>query len=317
MCIIVAKNAGVKMPTKEILSNCFTNNPDGAGIMLAAKNQVVGVKGLMTFDAFTAALKKLEKRFGSLNKLPVVMHFRIKTHGAAIAANTHPFPVAASYKPMRRLEWTSTLGMAHNGIIQAVGHHEDIKKENVSDTMVFIRRIVQPIAAKIDIMQDDKVLDALEMAADSKLAFLNAQGVLKLRGRFEMKDGVYYSNSTYEAARYKSWRIYGYDWDDYGIQSVTTTKKGGKKENDWPALSPDDEKYLMEELALDYGLDILGEGCTIVCEDFEFTPCHVKYAVLDETGELYYWDDENYEWFPSSYSDKWVDIRFKEAEVDA
>ena len=314
MCIIVAKNAGVKMPSETILATCFTNNPDGAGIMVGAKGKVYGFKGLMTYDAFTAKLKQLEKRFGPLDKLNVVMHFRIKTHGAAIAANTHPFPVASSYKALRKLEWVSDLGMAHNGIIDATGHHPDIKQENVSDTMVFIKRIVAPIARQANIMKDQKLQEALRLAAGSKLAFMDSEKLVVL-GDFQYKEGVYYSNSTFETARYSYYGWSAIDWDDYDIPGYTKSK-GKKGHEEWSKLSPDDEKYLMKELAFDYGLELLPLGFTIVCKEYEVTPTVNQYA-MDDGFQLYYWDPDGYDWFESSYNDSLVDIRFSEEDADA
>ena len=305
MCIIVAKNQGVKMPSKEIITNCFTNNPDGAGIMLAAKGKVYGFKGLMTLDAFQAKLKQLHKQFGSLDKLPVVMHFRIGTHGANIAANTHPFPVAGGYKALRRLEWTSTLGMAHNGIISATGHHADVKKENVSDTMVFIRRIVAPIAANMDIMKNQAVLDALQMAADSKLCFLNARGELKCLGSFEMKDGVYYSNGTYESPRvkYAKFAPYLYDWDDYDFPKSNL-------KTEYPRLSHFEEAELAVDIADDYGLEILTDDYIVRGDGYELRLDPSTYAVDWADCSLYYWDSSIYDWVPSNFHD--VDIVLRE-----
>ena len=37
MCIIVAKPKGQDVPSKEILKQCFTKNPDGAGMMYPVK----------------------------------------------------------------------------------------------------------------------------------------------------------------------------------------------------------------------------------------------------------------------------------------
>ena len=314
MCIIVAKNAGVKMPTKETLSTCFTNNPDGAGIMLAAKGKVYGFKGLMTYDAFMAKLKQLKKRFGFLDDLPVVMHFRIGTHGANIAANTHPFPVVSSYKTLRKLEWTSDLGMAHNGIISSVGHHPDVKKENVSDTMVFVRRVVAPIASKMDIMAYPDVLNGLQLVADSKLCFLSRTGQMNVLGDFIHDGGIYYSNSTYKEARVRYNRYYSplvYDWDDYDY-AWKTDKKSVRT-----TLSPDDEKYLMEELAVDYGLTQLEKGWKLICDGFEVSLDNAGYALDESDGSLFVWDSVHCEWIESSYNDSYIDLVYTGGDADA
>lgn len=314
MCIIVAKPAGIKMPTNEILSNCFTNNPDGAGIMLSAKGKVWGFKGLMTFDALTARLKKLQKTFGDLDKLPVVLHFRIGTHGANIAANTHPFPVAASYKVMRRLEWTGDLGMAHNGIIQALSSHPDIKAQNVSDTMAFIRHVVTPISKVCALMKNDRVLDAMQLTSGSRLAFLDAKGTLKVLGDFVVSEGVFYSNTTYEAPRYKPYGLHDYGWADWeGWFPKDKAKKRGEK----PRLSRDDENYLMGSLAFEYGLTRLGSNITICCPDYEVPGSSIEYALDEGDGTLCYWNEDDYDWVPSSFSDEYVDLLLEGEERDS
>lgn len=317
MCIIVAKSAGVKMPADNLLSNCFTNNPDGAGIMVSAKGKVYGFKGLMTYDAFTAKLHQIEKRFGDLDKLNVVMHFRIKTHGTVIAANTHPFPVTSSYKAMRKLEWVADLGMAHNGIIDATCHHPDVKKENVSDTMVFIKRIVAPVVEQTSIMKNDKLLEALRLSADSKLAFMDGKRLVVL-GDFKYIDGIYYSNSSYEAVKYTNWLPYAWDdddaWDAY-IDEKYVKKSSWNKDEDRPSLDQASMDYLMEETAVDYGLTIFPLGFSIICKDYEITPKFLRYAT-DGVG-LYYWDTEVFDWYESSYKDDLVGYRVEGVAVDA
>ena len=56
MCIIVIKPQNVAFPSKEILKNCFTQNPDGAGFMYPANHKVMIEKGFNNFDKFYGAL---------------------------------------------------------------------------------------------------------------------------------------------------------------------------------------------------------------------------------------------------------------------
>ena len=198
MCVIVAKEAGINMPSEDKLKNCFYHNRDGAGIMLASKGKVFGFKGYMTWESFKAALNKLEKRFGSLRKLPVVMHFRIGTHGENIPENTHPFPLCASYDKMRETHWVSAQGVAHNGIISALSYHPDISAENVSDTMVFVKRVIAPIAKTTVISSRPDILEGLGLMAGSKLAFLDCSGKIVTAGAFVKDEEVLYSNSSYK-----------------------------------------------------------------------------------------------------------------------
>lgn len=266
MCIIVAKPAGAKMPGKKIISNCFSNNPDGAGIMLCANGKVRGYKGLMTYESVINQLAKLEKKYGKLDNFNVVMHFRIGTHGANIAANTHPFPVTGTYKAMRKLEWIADLGMAHNGIISDVSSHKDIKKENVSDTMVFIRRVVNPIARATNIMKSPEILEALRLAAGSKLCFIDKDGNMEALGDFVFEDGVYYSNSTYSHERITySWKNYMGGWtSSKGWTPAAYSYEYNYDDKEIVYLSKDDEDFLMQSLAEEYGMEILDEDDVIV-----------------------------------------------------
>ena len=288
MCIIVAKPMGVKMPSKKIISNCFDNNPDGAGIMFCARGKVYGYKGLMTFESVINKLEMIEKKFGSMNKMNVVMHFRIGTHGGNIAANTHPFPVTGSYKVMRSLQWVSDLGMAHNGIITDVSYHADIKRENVSDTMVFMKHVVHPIAKLTNIMKNDEILEALRLASGSKLCFIDGKGNMEVLGEFTFEDGVFYSNQTYKQKRivypiksydWRDWTSAAYkDWDDYEVK------------DDKIYLSKDDEDYLMKSLASEYGMELLNENDIIVfTKDYSEPVGKHKLAFSPADAGIYEW----------------------------
>ena len=52
MCIIVAKEKGQKLPSKDILKTCFNNNDDGAGFMYVQDGKVIIDKGYMDFKSF-------------------------------------------------------------------------------------------------------------------------------------------------------------------------------------------------------------------------------------------------------------------------
>lgn len=208
MCVIIAKKKGIKMPKKYLLQNCFLSNPDGAGIMIQYGDKVYGWKGLMSFAAFKSKLSKIEKRFGNLDKLNVVMHFRIGTHGSNKPENTHPFPISECYDDLRELEWTANSAVAHNGIIDITKYHKDVKAEDVSDTMVFIKRIIAPVAKLVPVVKHRNIIESFGIASESKLAFLDNKGNMELYGDFNDYDGVWYSNYSYFG--YGRW----YDPDD-------------------------------------------------------------------------------------------------------
>lgn len=308
MCIIVVKKSGVVMPSEQVLKNCFDYNSDGAGIMLASNGKVYGFKGLMTFKAFKSKLNQLEKRFGNLNKLPVVMHFRIGTHGTNKAENTHPFPISTNYDDLRELEWTATNGVAHNGIIHCTQTHPDVRLEDVSDTMVFIKRIIAPLARMVNIQKHTDVLDGFQIAAESKLCFLDGKGNIKILGDFNKKDGVWYSNYTYMDAynRYGSCYSYGWSADDetfrekWGDWRAWYDSKTSSVKSIPSSTATFEEKYeysdskYKEAERLDL---IIGDwsfefqydagngriGSDIFTDD---------YAYDGETGDIYIWDEK-------------------------
>src|SRR5690606_4790814 len=129
MCIIAIKPAGIKMPATETIENMWHNNPDGAGIMYAIGGTVHIEKGFMTLKDFKKALKRLEKTV-NVTSTPIVLHFRITTHGGTSPGNCHPFPVTEKLPLLQMTKCKAPLAVAHNGII-------DIKpsQKNISDTI--------------------------------------------------------------------------------------------------------------------------------------------------------------------------------------
>lgn len=307
MCIIVAKNAGIAMPANDVLKNCFENNPDGAGFMLAAKNAVYGFKGLMSLEELTQELEKARKRFGNLDKLSVVLHFRISTHGSVVGGNTHPFPLKGGYREMRRLEWVADQGFAHNGIISLTSHDGDIKKHNVSDTMVFAKKFVNPIAKHCQIASDKDILDMLFDLAESKLCFLNRKGKIATRGEFQSRDGILYSNSSYEKRSYSLSNIngwyssyYSYDYSNHGTSGSSNTSL---------SLSKQELMDYINELADENGLYPLPKGSVIFFRDNSVD--NVAYSgefYIDDCGWLYIFREDRLDFSIYATEDEYEEI---------
>lgn len=220
MCIISAKPAGVKMPDTETIRRMWYANKDGAGLMYAADGKVVIHKGFMKLADFEAALADLAKRH-DLTALPLVMHFRITTHGGTKPANCHPFPVTRSIKSLQALKAYSSMGVAHNGIIP-------IRPRNgISDTMEYIATQLAPLYSALpDFTRNAHALELIENAIQSKMCFLTDKGEITTVGNFTRDNGVLYSNLSYAsyASRYAFW----FDGDDY-IPAAPKVPAGGKK----------------------------------------------------------------------------------------
>lgn len=216
MCIIAAKSAGVALPSDETMEIMFSNNDDGAGFMYwDAKHSIVVIKkGFMDFDSFLTAIHEIKNPTAT----PIVMHFRIATHGGVNAACCHPFPVTDNEGLLRKPESRCKIGVAHNGIISSVDPNKD-----ESDTMCYIREQLAPLSKALPKFYENKyALELINNAIGSKMAFL-ADGKITLVGKFEENKGIHYSNSTF---KYMTWR-YGlysekydgtltkWDYDEY------------------------------------------------------------------------------------------------------
>ena len=214
MCVIAAKPKGVDMPSYETLNSMWIANPDGAGLMYVHEGHVIIDKGYMTFDDFIKHLTQLDKKI-NLKNTAVVLHFRIGTHGGNVPANTHPFPISDNVSVLQKLHSKANIGVAHNGII-----HIEPRQKDISDTMEYIASQLAPLYRydkkfykKKDLMQ------LVENAIRSKMAFLTADGVIYTIGAFTEENGILYSNMSYKyfgtwrTSTYRSWPV-DYDLDE-------------------------------------------------------------------------------------------------------
>ena len=228
MCIIAIKPAGKKLPATATIENCWYNNNDGAGFMYAAGGTVHIEKGFMTLKDFKAALKRLDRDINVINT-PVILHFRITTHGGTEAANTHPFPVTEKLPLLQMIKSKAPLAVAHNGTI-------DIKpsRKDISDTMEYIINQLAPLyQLKKDFYQQPAGKKLVYNFIKSKMVFMDGTGRIDTVGDFiSDKDGILYSNNSYKArAIYYNWDLwdYGMDWYDskYGKYMTWLTEDDG------------------------------------------------------------------------------------------
>lgn len=193
MCVIAAKPAGVKMPTREQMEVMWFNNPDGAGIMYAKDGKVHIDKGYMKPSAFLAHVEALQRKV-NLDEIPVVLHFRIASAGGIKPENCHPFPLTSSEQMIRRLHCVSDVGIAHNGTIHGYGN------SLLSDTMQYIMLQIYPLSCAVPYFYRNRA--ALETIVNSTkgswMVLLSCEGDLITIGDFfPEQDGIFYSNKTF------------------------------------------------------------------------------------------------------------------------
>lgn len=192
MCIICYKPIGKNLPSKTKIKTMFRNNPDGAGFMYADGKHVYIVKGLMTLGEFNRELNKIRK---NAQELPVVMHFRITTHGGTSKGMTHPFALTANVQELTATRNTTACGVAHNGMIPITSY-----AKKMSDTAEFISRYMVKLLDPQNV--DVDVLDIIEEVIESKMCILTADKDVHLLGQFTTDgNGVFYSNDSYKSPR--------------------------------------------------------------------------------------------------------------------
>ena len=200
MCVIASKPAGIEMPKDEYIRNMFENNSDGAGLMYAVRNKVHIEKGFMDLTSFKIKLAELDAAYG-LKNLPLVMHFRITTHGGTKPENCHPFPITDSEALLKKRICTTDVGVAHNGIIDIV------PRKGISDTMEYIISQLAPLKKAVPNFYKNKwLVKMIYNAIDSKMVIMDGKGDMTYIGEFKECDGIKYSNQSY---------AYSYKWLDF------------------------------------------------------------------------------------------------------
>lgn len=175
MCILVYKPAGVKLPAKNIIQNCYKNNPDGCGMMWVENNEVKIDKGLYDFETFYSKLLEHEDK-------NLIFHCRIKTHGEIKAENCHPFKI------------TEEFALAHNGILHVQCYQGMTDSESFGiDYMGHLTRE--------DLFNEkiQKILNEIVVANSSKVAVMtNKDEVILFNPKgFIEENGVFFSNGTF------------------------------------------------------------------------------------------------------------------------
>lgn len=282
MCIICAKPANIKFPDMDTVRNMWYGNPDGAGIMYPTKKGRVQIeKGFMKLSDFEKRLASLTKEI-DLDKTPVVMHFRITTHGGTTPGNTHPFPLTDSVDRLKLTRVTSSVGIAHNGIIHSVS-----PRRGISDTMEYIATQLAPLSRALpDWYHNQDALTLVRNGIDSKLAVLTGDGEIVTIGEFNTNNGIMYSNYSWQGHGSRSASaMWTYAWDDYAPWEADTKtkskgKKGKGKKKKPEALTVQKAPLMWLALADEGAYVKTASGMLVEGEDF----------LMDADGKLYIYD---------------------------
>ncbi len=182
MCILINQPAGKEI-SKTRAKRLWGYNPDGGGFAYMKPAGGIGVRKEMEFNEYWPLYRSHRGMYGNDN--PMMLHFRIATHGTVNAENIHPFHI------------NENMVMGHNGVI-----HDIPTSEEISDTRIFISDVLPELP---ETWLDQPYLVAMveEWIGWSKLMFLTDVPYLKENVYIlnaatwtDSSDGLQYSNTS-------------------------------------------------------------------------------------------------------------------------
>jgi len=228
MCVAIVKPVNIKIPSKEILYNCFKNNPHGAGYSYSNGDFVIINKGFETFDSFYKSLLESEANEDKL----VFIHFRIANRGLKDRGNTHPFPISNNLTKLRIIHSNHCkYALIHNGLFN-FNDKEYLKYEPlnvISDTMLFSMKLherLEKLSENIENISSDYSLPSVvaynlltntteytpyinNMIKDTcRFAIMGVENKFQLFGKWIEEDGIYYSNNSFKQTKSKTRYVY-------------------------------------------------------------------------------------------------------------
>lgn len=241
MCIIAIKPSGAKLPDEQTIKTMFERNPHGAGFMYPYKGRVEIRKGFMTYDGFIQALRNVHNHIG--DGAPIVMHFRITTHGGTCPENTHPFPLTNDIAEMKKLYCSAKIGIAHNGIINIKP-----RDNTVSDTQEYIASVMYPVYRHNKrFYKTQRILNGIRDTINgSRMAILTGEGKVYRIGNWVEKDGCFYSNDSFKERDTRWAYTYSYTpktapWEDEPKKAATKPSYASRYSPMYALIMPLDE----------------------------------------------------------------------------
>lgn len=279
MCIAIVKPEGTVI-SDETLIECYTNNPDGAGIAYARDNHIVIVKGIFSTKELIKQVRKAEQ----VAEGAMLIHCRIGTSGPNNKVNCHPHIV------------NDQCVLIHNGILDI-----DVPKNSkVSDTILYIQEFLKELPK--DFMHNKAMTKLIEdhIGSHNKFCLLDNKGNYTIINEKagEWEDGIWYSNWSYIGYRGYTFKDYE-QYEELDMQDQAAYFELADLINeDIDNMSIDEMEYLTEDPVVNF-------------DTFRLEPPYAKYNGDSRVMELYKFNQDLY-WL---YIDKWDEFHKEEQEV--
>ena len=186
MCIAILNTA--EAIDEQILINCYEGNRDGQGLIYAENGQLKIYKTL-DLKEFLNTYYEVRKQI----KTPIVIHFRMATHGNIDLENCHPFKV------------NKNLAFVHNGIIANYGNG------NYSDTYCYNEKRLKTLQNNFLKSRFIREFIAEEIGSYNKLIFMDNHSNYTIVNE---EVGIWENDNWYSNSGYKYSSNYWYTNDD-------------------------------------------------------------------------------------------------------
>lgn len=277
MCVILVKERGIELPTKDVLESCWKRNPDGAGFMFNDCNKVVIMKGFMTFEEFYLRLQTANE-FYHLKEKGLVIHFRIATSGLKDKGNCHPYPITNDNLDLRKSFIVTDLGIAHNGIIRNYNGKDKV----LNDTQLFIKNDLFELNSLDKKFYKNTIFQSMieRLIDGSRLVFLNKKGEIIKLGNWFQDGNYYFSNLNHVSKRF-----------------LNINKRPQIFDNDLKYFDEENEEFTINDEVVDKdyfdlfidALDRLENGDSVYSEDYfqEYNSFNGKYYLNKDEKMIY------------------------------
>lgn len=294
MCVILVKERGIELPTKDILESCWKRNPDGAGFMFNDCDKVVIMKGFMTFEEFYLRLQTANE-FYHLKEKGLVIHFRIATSGLKDKGNCHPYPISNDNLDLRKSFITTELGIAHNGIIRSYNGKNNI----LNDTQLFIKNDLFELNYLDKKFYKNVIFQSMieRLIDGSRLVFLNKKGEIIKLGNWFHNGNYYFSNLNHVSKN-----------------TLNINKKPILFDNDLKYFDEENNDFVINDEVVDKDyfdlfidtLDRLENGDSVYSEDYfqEYNSFNGKYYLNKKEKMIYELIGDNELMFVDYYKSK-------------
>lgn len=300
MCVILFKPSKTALPKEEMLKKMAKANDEGLGFMYPDGDRLVVGQKCKDFEELYLAVRGLD------SSLPLIVHFRLATHGGKGIEYAQPFPFPVEEKAqLYETKWTASIGVAHNGVLSGFGdsmYHQTgrvttfeepggavkywdckaqvwvyVKKEDLktvgaddremSDTQDFLWFLSQDRdLAKAFIGWDKATLKLMTKLLGSKWAFMNGKGKVKLVGNWTQKKGLWFSNLFWAVK--ETLVVAGYDRRTSGYWDRTGKKWIGGHFEGNGSLAWDPDKHWDRQAGRWVGKDEKGDGsAAMMCSE--------------------------------------------------